>query len=132
MSSKPPPDSDLVLLLREGINWEASSQISKKLQSPWLGPFKVLSLEGFNATLELPVTTKIHNVFSVSKLKKYYTRSNIATPSPDIIKDQEEWEVSRISAHRWWRKHLQYLVHFKGLHGTMAIRRRSCALPRFY
>ena len=111
---------DLVLLLRDGINWGASSQISKKLLSPWLGPFKVLSLDGSNATLELPMTTKIHNVFSVSKLKKYYIRSNQVAPSPDIIDGQEEWEVDRISAHRLWRKHLQYLVHFKGFNKDAA------------
>ena len=115
-----PQVGDLVLLQREGINWAASSQSSKRLLSPWLGPFKVLSLDGLNATLELPVTTKIHNVFSVSKLKKYSTRPNQSIPSPDLINGEEEWEVDSILDHRFWRKHLQYLVHFKGFNKDAA------------
>ena len=107
-------EGDLVLLEREGINWSADSQSSKKLLTPWIGPFKVSSTDGINATLVLPPTTKVHNVFSVSKLKKYFLRSK--EPAPDIINSSEEWEVSRVLNHRQWRKHLQYLVEFKGLH----------------
>ncbi len=64
--------NDLVLVERVGINWQPDSQRSKKLLSPWLGPFRVLALEGLNATLELPSSALIHNVFCVSKLKKYH------------------------------------------------------------
>ena len=119
-SPAPLSAGDLVLLEREGINWAANFQTSKKLLSPWLGPFKILSLDGLNATLELPATSKIHNFFSVSKLKKYFLRSNQPTPSPDIIDGQEEYKVSHISNHRFWRKHLQYIVHFKGFHKDAA------------
>ncbi len=59
-------------------------------------------------TLELPPTSKLHNVFSVS--------GPGIPPSPDLVDGQFEWEVSKILDHRQWRKHLQYLVVFKGLH----------------
>jgi hypothetical protein len=107
---------DLVLIEREGIQWSADSQLSKKLLSPWIGPFRVLAIEGLNATIELPLSTKIHNVFSVSKLKKYFLRSTSDIAAPDLIDGQEEWEVDKVLDHRHWRNHLQYLVKFKGLH----------------
>ena len=107
---------DMVLIEREGIKWSADSQLSKRLLSPWIGPFKVLSIDGLNATVDLPPTTKIHNVFSVSKLKKYFSRSTGDIVTPDFIDGEEEWEVEKVLDHRQWRNHLQYLVQFKGLH----------------
>ena len=68
----------------------------------------------------MPPTTQIHNIFSISKLKKYYLRSNQTALSPDKIDGAEEWEVAYISNHRFWRKHLQYLVHFQGFHKDAA------------
>ena len=108
--------NDLVLVEREGINWSPDSQRSKKLLSPWLGPFRVLAVEGLNSTLELPSSALIHNVFCVSKLKKDHIRPNAPVAEPDIIDDAEEWEVEKILDQRYWRKHLQYLVKFKNLY----------------
>jgi hypothetical protein len=60
-----------VLLDRDGISWQPSSEVNHKLLSPYLGPFKVLAYDYNldNATLELPPTMRCHNVFYVSKLK---------------------------------------------------------------
>ena len=106
---------DNVLLERDGITWPAEVQKSKRLLSPWLGPFKVLSSSDNNVTLDLPPTIKIHNTFSVSKVKQYRSRPNTIIPSPDFIERAPEYEVEKVLSHRTWRKHLQYLIKWKFL-----------------
>jgi hypothetical protein len=104
---------DLVLLERAGINWSSDQERSTKLLSPWLGPFTVLAVTPSNVTLDLPPTTKIHNVFSVSKVKPYVSRPESALPSPDFIDGAPEFEVERILDHQLYRKHRQFLVKWK-------------------
>jgi hypothetical protein len=106
---------DNVLLERDGITWPAEIQKSERLLSPWLGPFKVLSTSDNNVTLELPPTIKIHNTFSVSKVKPYYSRPGTAVPSPDFVDGAPEYEVEKVLGHRTWRRHLQFLVKWKSL-----------------
>lgn len=106
---------DNVLLERDGITWPAEIQKSKRLLSPWLGPFKVLNVSGNNVDLQLPPSLRIHNTFSVSKVKPYFSRPGTSAPSPDFIDGAPEYEVEKVLSHRTWRKHLQYLVKWKSM-----------------
>jgi transposase InsO family protein len=106
---------DSVLLERDGINWPAEVNKSPKLLTPWLGPFTVLEVKEGNVRLELPPTLRVHNVFSPSKIKPYLQRPGHSIPAPDFIDGAPEYEVERILDHRTWRKHLQYLVKWKGM-----------------
>jgi hypothetical protein len=108
-------EGDRVLLERNGINWAAEVDRSPRLLSPWLGPFLVLGATDQNVTLELPPTTRIHNVFSVSKVKPYFSRPDSLIPSPDFIDGAPEYEVERILDQRTWRSHRQYLVKWRGM-----------------
>ena len=104
---------DLVLLAREGIQWSPDSQRSKKLLTPWLGPFRVLERSGQNATLELPSHCKIHPTFSISKLKKFIPRGDSVPAPTHWVNGNEEFEVDKILDHRTWYGHVQYLVSWK-------------------
>ena len=106
---------DKVLLDREGINWAAEVTRSPRLLSPWLGPFRVLEVTEQNVTLELPSTTKIHNIFSVSKIKPYHSRPGSELPLPDFLDGAPEYEVERILDQRTWKRHRQYLVKWRGM-----------------
>ncbi len=80
---------DHALILRDGIQWAGDSQRPRVLLSKWLGPFRVLERHGNNITVELPTSTKIHNVFSVNKAKLYQSRPNHTTPVADLIDGAE-------------------------------------------
>ena len=101
-----------------------------KLLPKYVGPYeisKVISPTSYQLTL--PASMKIHNVFHISKLKKYEDGSilfphrinPIPRPSPEIQPDGiEEWEVETILDHRF-RRHgrsnmttKEYLVKWKG------------------
>ena len=69
---------------------------------------------------------RIHNVFHVSKLRKYVANDNtrfpargqVVRPAPDIVDEEEEWEVERI-LNKKVRKYrnkvfVRYLVLWKG------------------
>jgi len=85
------------------------------------GPFKiqkVLSLVTYK--LELPVQWTIYPVFHVLLLTPYVETiehgENFSRPPPDLIDDQEQYEVETIHSHRCYgrKKQLQYLVKWKG------------------
>jgi hypothetical protein len=66
--------------------------------------------------LTLPPSWKIHNIFHVSLLTPYKEMEehgmNFTEPSPELIKEHEEYEVEQILASRLfgrWKK-LQYLI----------------------
>jgi len=106
-----------VWLLRRHIhtNWPKS-----KLDHKRLGPFvisKVVSSVAFE--LNLPPSMKIHNVFHVSLLEPaventFPTRHVPPPPPITLSDDQVEYEVEEILDSRIFKKHGQYLVHWKG------------------
>ena len=95
---------------------------SRKLSDRQLGPFKITKIiSPINYQLQLPRTWKLlTNMFHVSKLKESLEDKNLHGPAqdpppPEIINNQEEYEVetildSRVSG----RQGLQYLVKWKG------------------
>jgi hypothetical protein len=101
-----------------------------KLTAKYIGPFAITRVVSDVAyELELPVTLKIHNVFHVSKLRKYVDGSESfperkqeerLPPVADVIDGEDAWEVERIVGKRMYRRGrskqgvLQYLVLWKG------------------
>jgi Chromo (CHRromatin Organisation MOdifier) domain len=68
--------------------------------------------------LQLPKTWKIHNVFHASLLTPYKKTEehgvNLEEPPPDIINEQEEYEVEQVLDTRMCYKKLQYRIRWKG------------------
>jgi len=54
--------------------------------------------------LRLPLTWKIHNVFHASLLTPYKEtdqhRPNFIKPPPEIVEEEEEWEIEKILKER--------------------------------
>ena len=93
------------------------NNLTKKLLSRYVGPFKILNKMGSQAyELELPPTMKIHDVFHVSLLKHYHEEGN-HQPSPvTILMDgEQEHEVQIILDYRQENKRSKaYLVRWTG------------------
>src|SRR5882724_10892363 len=97
------------------------SQLTKKLDHKWLGPYsveKVISRSAY--CLKLPLSfSRTHPVFLVTLLRPYNT-DTIAEhiqqdPPPPVIKDGvEEYEVEHILDSRVFRNKLEYLLCWKG------------------
>jgi hypothetical protein len=104
----------------EGMNLKLSHP-SHKLADRRYGPFrvsKVISLVVYQ--LELLPAWKIFNTFHAALLSPYKEMEehgvNFTEPPPDLVDDQEEYEVEEVLATRlygWWKKR-QYLIKWKG------------------
>ena len=91
---------------------------SWKLSPKQLGPFEitqVLSLLTYK--LQLPSTQKIHNVFHASLLSYHSTKPYGPTFSlspPDILDNEEEYEVEATLSHNVPQNKRLYLTAWKG------------------
>jgi len=92
-----------------------------KLAPKRYGPFKIIKeISPVAYQLALPLTWKIHNTFHASLLSPYCETTaycpNFSRPPPDLINDEEQYEVEQICNH--WHfgcnRTLQYLIHWKG------------------
>ena len=111
-------EGDLVWL--EGCNLRLS-QPTPKLAPRHHGPFKVVQvMSPVNYRLELPTQWSIHPVFHIDLLTPYRETithgANYLRPPPDLVDNEEEYEVKKILDSRLFgqRKRLQYLVKWKG------------------
>jgi Chromo (CHRromatin Organisation MOdifier) domain len=104
----------------EGTNLK-TSHLTKKFAPKRYGPFPITDvISPVVYRLTLPLSWKIHNVFHVSLLTPYKETEehgpNFAKPPPELIEEQEEYEVKQVLASRLygrWKK-LQYLICWKG------------------
>jgi Chromo (CHRromatin Organisation MOdifier) domain len=104
----------------EGTNLKTSHP-TKKFAPKRYGPFPIADvISPVVYCLTLPPSWKIHNVFHVSLLTPYKETEehgpNFAEPPPELIDEQEEYEVEQVLASRLygrWKK-LQYLIRWKG------------------
>ena len=109
---------DLVWL--EGRNLK-TDQPASKLAAKRYGPFPVAQvLSPVTYQLTLPEQWKIHPVFHVDLLTPYketaFHGANYTRPPPDLINDEEEYEVERVldSRVRGHNRRIQYLVKWVG------------------
>jgi hypothetical protein len=94
-------------------------KINSKLKPRREGPFKIEQVIGkVNYKLTLPQHWKVHPVFHAILLKPYKETEqhgpNFIGPPPDIVNDEEQYEVERIINHRKRGRTFQYLVRWKG------------------
>jgi len=92
-----------------------------KLAPKRYGPFKIIKeISPVAYQLALPLMWKIHNMFHASLLSPYRETTayspNFSRPPPDLINDEEQYEVEQIHNHQYFgrNKTLQYLIHWKG------------------
>jgi RNase H-like domain found in reverse transcriptase/Integrase zinc binding domain/Chromo (CHRromatin Organisation MOdifier) domain/Integrase core domain len=115
-SSLPYKVGDLVWLKGKHLR---TSHPSAKLAPRRYGPFPILSsIHNVTFKLRLPPTSKIHPVFHTSLLSPYRETDahgpNFLRPAPDLLDGDEHFEVESILDSRFYRRSLQYLVHWKG------------------
>jgi hypothetical protein len=104
----------------EGRNLQ-TEQPTAKLAPKCDGPFRIKKvLSPITYQLTLPPTWKIHDVFHIDLLTPYietdFHGPNYMRPPPDLINEEEEYEVEQIlSSRRHGRgRKVQYLVKWKG------------------
>jgi hypothetical protein len=92
-----------------------------KLTPKRYGPFRVIKeISPVAYQLALLPTWCIHDVFHASLLSPYSETPthgpNFSQPPPDMIDDQEEYEVEQIHSHQYYgcKRTLQYLIKWKG------------------
>ena len=111
-------EGDRVLLSTKHVGLYCTG--SPKLLPRYIGPFKVLKRIGELAyRLELPPVMKIHNVFHVTRLRRFYDDGRIQPPPlPTVVDGELEYEVEKIYAHRDVRVgksiRREFLVRWKG------------------
>jgi hypothetical protein len=94
---------------------------STKLAPKRYGPFKIIKeVSPVAYQLSLPLTWGIHDIFHSSLLSPYHKTTqhgpNFLRLPPELIKDEEEYEVEAICNHQCFRcsRTLQYLVKWQG------------------
>jgi hypothetical protein len=104
----------------EGKNLKFPHQATK-LNPKCYGPFRVIKeISPVAYQLQLPPSWNIHPVFHASLLLSYSKAPshgpNFSQLPPDLINNEEEYEVEQIKAHRNFgrSKCLQYLIKWKG------------------
>jgi len=109
---------DLVWL--EGKNLRLPYQATK-LAPKRYGPFKIIKeISPVVYQLALPLTWRIHDMFHATLLSPYHKTNtyspNFSQPPPDLINDEEQYEVEQIHNHQYFgcNRTLQYLIHWKG------------------
>ena len=90
---------DLVILATKNLK---QKRPSKKLSHKFVGPFRIEDKVGAQAyRLRLPASYRIHHTFHVSLLEPYHHRecgdaSDVFMQAPELIDDEEMWEVEEI------------------------------------
>jgi hypothetical protein len=119
---------DMVLLSRKFLRNQPASQVAgatAKLSAPNLGPFKVRRvINKVSCELELPENWKIHPVVHGSYLMPWrdgtqeFPERDPPPPDPDMIEEEEYWQLEAIRNHRWVgrrpNRSVEFLVKWVG------------------
>ena len=117
------PIGSEVMLLRDGLKVPGVSEQKQQLLSRYVGPFKVISHQSPNYTLQLPPTmSRVHPTFHVERLRLYkspaekFDRPVYDRPAPILVNDHEEYVVDAILQHKTNKrtKKLLFLVDWEG------------------
>ena len=92
---------------------------SRKLSPKREGPFEILKkITPVTFKLKLPKTWKIHDTFHANLLspvtENHLYGKHFAKPPPDLIDDEESYEVEAILNHRRIQNRFQYLIKWQG------------------
>jgi len=93
-----------------------------KLDHKQIGPYTIKEKVGLRAyKLDLPPTVRLHPVFHISLLEPTASTEPIPghqqpAPPPEIIQEQQEWEVEKILDSRRHRNQIQYQVKWTSFH----------------
>ncbi len=97
------------------------NQPTTKLVPKRHGPFPIVQvMSPINYRLKLPTQWSIHDVFHIDLLTPYWEtnlhRSNYLRPAPDLVNNEEEYEVEKILDSRQFGRgrKKQYLIKWKG------------------
>jgi len=122
--SQPFAVGERVLVAREAMRDPNSADAGvPKLSPRFVGPFKVSKVLGpATYRLELPARIRCHNVFNVSKLKKFvdseaeFADREAEEPGPvgQDAQGHDIFEVERVLDKKWLRRKLWYLVEWTG------------------
>lgn len=106
---------DLVLMSTKNLKLKLPS---KKIAPRFIGPFRVLEPIGTQAyRLQFPSTFRIYDVVHISLLEKYVRRDSddqSVLPLPELVDDNEEWEIEEIKDRKKRRGKIWYLIRWKG------------------
>ena len=96
---------------------------SRKLAPKRHGPFEIIRvLSPLTYQLQLLGTWKIHDIFHASLLSSYCSTeaygSSFLNPPPDVIDNEEEYEVEAILSHKGSKARRLYLTAWKGYSST--------------
>ena len=104
--------------------WLEGRNLKRSLPNPKFaakreGPFTITEvLSPVTYKLRLPQSWKIHNVFHASLLSPYHENEihgwNFPSPPPDLIDNEEHYEIEQIIRHKGTLSRRQYLVRWKG------------------
>jgi hypothetical protein len=87
---------------------------SKKFGPRYVGPFTVKKVIKSAYELDTPSHWKVHNVFHVSRLRRYDPNTRVvAPPAPIEVNGDEEYEVEAIVAHRSVRKGKKVMTQYQ-------------------
>jgi hypothetical protein len=106
-------EGQMVLLSAKNIQMKRPH---KKLDSKFLGPFKVLKRIGKQAyKLDLPDSmSRLHPTFHVSLLERYHGRPDVQPPPVELMDNGEHWEVEKIVDYQERAGQPQYKVKWLG------------------
>ena len=90
-----------------------------KLAPKHYGPFRIIKkISPVAYKLELPPAWTIHPVFHASLLTPYHETAehgtNYQCPPPEMVDDQEEYEVEQVINHQYYRHKKALLICWKG------------------
>lgn len=105
---------DLVLVKAQRLATDPERADTTKLHAKFRGPYKVSKALAFdNYELDLPPTTRAHNVFHISNLRKYTATDNVDAELPSSVDDH--YVVEKIVGHRTTRNGVpKFEIKWKG------------------
>jgi hypothetical protein len=111
-----------VLLNTDNITVAATrNQPTRKLQPRFIGPYTIVEKHSpVSFRVELPPSMKIHDVFHVDRFREYKPSPESlgprapSQPPPEIIDNEEEYEVESILDHQHRNRRKEYLIKWKG------------------